>query len=56
MLLHNAYYFEVTLHQILIVITLFSKDFSDMTWFLVTFSYILHRMRLRKLGGQLDYE
>ena len=51
---YSAYCFEVTVHQILVGITLF-KDLSDLTVFLDNSSYSFHLIRL-KHSGQLDYE
>ena len=50
---YSAYYFEVTVHQILIELLLF-KDCSDMTSFLVNSSNSFHWIGL-KLSEQLDH-
>ena len=52
---HSAYCFKVQVYQSLIKLSLFIKEFSDITLFPDKSSYKFHRMKL-KLGGQLDYK
>ena len=51
---HSTYCFEVTVHQIFIVITLLN-EVLDLTSFLDNSSYIFFLIGL-KHGGQLDYK